>query len=94
MGGDNLAQFHRWRDWTGIFAAIPILVLDRPGARNAALASPAARRFAAARLPEAAAVALPLCAPPAWAYLTLPLCALSSTALRTGQNRGKHSPVR
>lgn len=82
MGGDNLAQFHRWRDWTGLFAALPILVLDRPGARLTALASPAARRFANARLPESAAPSLALSGTPAWIYLTLPLCDASSTTIR------------
>jgi len=82
MGGDNLAEFHRWRDWTGLFAAIPILVLDRPEARQAALASPAAIRFGSSRVPENAAAELLCRAPPAWAYLTLPLCDLSSTAIR------------
>ena len=85
IGGDNLAQFHRWRDWTRLFTALPILVLDRPGARLAALASPAARRFDAARLPECAASSLPVLSPPAWIYLTLPLCDMSSTAIR-GEN--------
>lgn len=84
MGGDNLAQFHRWRDWAGLFTALPILVLDRPDARLRALASPAARRFAAARLPECAAPSLPLSIPPAWIYLSLPLCDVSSTAIRGG----------
>ena len=82
MGGDNLAQFHRWRDWAGLFTMLPILVLDRPGARHEALASPAARHFAASRLPECAAPALPTLAPPAWIYLSLPLCGLSSTTIR------------
>lgn len=82
MGGDNLAQFHRWRDWAGLFAALPILVVDRPGARFRALASPAASRFAAARLPESAAPRLAALAPPAWIYMTLPLCGASSTAIR------------
>jgi nicotinate-nucleotide adenylyltransferase len=82
MGGDNLAQLHRWRDWTGLFRALPILVLDRPGARSRALASPAARRFAASRLPERAAPGLPVVPPPAWIYMSLPLCNASSTALR------------
>lgn len=31
MGADNLAQFHRWRDWRGIARAIPIAVIGRPG---------------------------------------------------------------
>jgi nicotinate-nucleotide adenylyltransferase len=84
MGGDNLAQFHRWRDWRLILATMPIFVLDRPGARLPAIASPAARAFAAARLPEEAAAALPLRKPPAWIYAGLPLSPLSSTAIRAG----------
>lgn len=90
MGGDNLGQFHQWRDWTGLFAALPILVLDRPGARLRALASPAARRFADARLPECAAPSLAISSPPAWIYLTLPLCDVSSTAIREGIGSSKH----
>ncbi len=82
MGGDNLVQFHRWRDWRRIFASMPILVLDRPGARLPAIASPAARAFACARLPEESAAALPLRPPPAWVYASLPLSPLSSTAIR------------
>lgn len=31
MGGDNLAQFHLWRDWRGIARCVPIAVIDRPG---------------------------------------------------------------
>ncbi len=89
MGGDNLAGFHRWRNWTGLFASIPILVLDRPEARQVALASPAAIRFAASRIPENAAAELAFRAPPAWAYLTLPLCDLSSTAIRDAIDRPK-----
>jgi nicotinate-nucleotide adenylyltransferase len=82
MGGDNLAQIHRWHKWREIFALMPVAVLDRPGARHQALASPAARRFAFAELPETAARALPLMRPPAWVYLTIPLSAASSTKLR------------
>jgi nicotinic acid mononucleotide adenylyltransferase len=29
MGADNLAQFHRWKDWRAIAAMLPIVVLDR-----------------------------------------------------------------
>jgi nicotinate-nucleotide adenylyltransferase len=84
MGGDNLARFHLWRDWTGLFTALPILVLDRPDARLGALASPAAKRFAPARIPECDARKLPECAAPAWIYMSLPLCGASSTAIRAG----------
>src|SRR6202023_3274260 len=36
MGADNLRQFHRWRDWQRIAAAIPIAVFNRPGEMPAA----------------------------------------------------------
>jgi nicotinate-nucleotide adenylyltransferase len=39
MGGDNLAQFHRWRDWRRIAAMMPIAVIARPGYDGAAQAS-------------------------------------------------------
>jgi nicotinate-nucleotide adenylyltransferase len=48
MGSDNLAQFHRWKDWRGIARTMPIAVIARPGYDAAALASPAMawlRRF-------------------------------------------------
>lgn len=41
MGADNLAQFHRWRDWKGIARAMPIAVIARPGYDARAIASPA-----------------------------------------------------
>ncbi|WP_240959387.1 nicotinate-nucleotide adenylyltransferase [Novosphingobium olei] len=41
MGADNLAQFHRWRDWRGIAREMPIAIVARPGYDGAALASPA-----------------------------------------------------
>ncbi|HEX7853170.1 MAG TPA: nicotinate-nucleotide adenylyltransferase [Sphingobium sp.] len=31
MGGDNLHQFHRWKDWRGIARRMPIAVIARPG---------------------------------------------------------------
>lgn len=41
MGGDNLAQFHRWRDWRGIAASVPIAVIARPGYARLARTTPA-----------------------------------------------------
>jgi len=41
MGADNLAQFHRWKDWRGIARLMPIAVIARPGYDAAAFASPA-----------------------------------------------------
>jgi nicotinate-nucleotide adenylyltransferase len=48
MGADNLAQFHRWKDWRQIAGEMPIAVIARPGYDDRALASPAMawlRRF-------------------------------------------------
>ncbi|HEY7085207.1 MAG TPA: nicotinate-nucleotide adenylyltransferase [Hyphomicrobiaceae bacterium] len=88
MGADNLATFDRWQHWREIFAMVPIVVVDRPGWRMKALASKAARAFAAARVPEANAAALALRAAPAWTFLSGPLSDLSSTTLRNGVGRG------
>ncbi len=41
MGADNLAQFHRWRDWRAIASMMPIAVIARPGYDATAVASPA-----------------------------------------------------
>lgn len=41
MGADNLAQFHRWRDWRSIARLVPIAVIARPGYDARAMVSPA-----------------------------------------------------
>ncbi len=88
MGADNLASFHFWSDWRTIFRLMPILVEDRPGWRHLALASPAAAEYARFRVAEREASLLPDLATPAWCFLSGPLSALSSTALRAGHERG------
>lgn len=48
MGADNLAEFHRWRDWRRIARTLPIAVIARPGYDDDALAADAMgwlRRF-------------------------------------------------
>jgi nicotinate-nucleotide adenylyltransferase len=85
MGADNLAQIHRWRSWRSIFRLMPVAVVDRPGWRLKAMASPAARAFTATRLPESRAPRLALEKPPAWTFLTGPLSSLSSTMLRAAR---------
>jgi nicotinate-nucleotide adenylyltransferase len=82
MGADNLANFDRWERWREIFTMVPVVVVDRPGWRLKALASKAARAFAASRLPEREAATLATRPAPAWTFLTGPLSHLSSTAIR------------
>lgn len=82
MGADNLSQFNRWHRWVEIMHTLPVCVLARPGEQVRAGLSTAARRFAAMRLPEYEAAALPFCSPPCWTMLTHPTSPLSSTALR------------
>ena len=41
MGADNLAEFHRWKDWRTIARTMPIAVIARPGYDAHAIASPA-----------------------------------------------------
>jgi nicotinate-nucleotide adenylyltransferase len=89
MGADNLAQFHRWHDWEKVFALVPIAVLDRPGYRLKARASPAAQRFSPYMVDESDAAGLATLIPPAWTVLTHKLSGLSSTALRAGKGARK-----
>ncbi|WEK50897.1 MAG: nicotinate-nucleotide adenylyltransferase [Candidatus Kaistia colombiensis] len=82
MGGDNLRQFHRWRDWRRIAALMPIAVYDRPGSTFTGPAAPAAIALRRRRLREIDAARLPRAKTPAWIYLHGPRIALSSTELR------------
>jgi nicotinate-nucleotide adenylyltransferase len=82
MGADNLATFHRWERWAEIMRMVPVGVLARPGEQLRAGLSPAARRFARWRLPQAEAATLPFRAPPAWTLVTGRMLDLSSSELR------------
>lgn len=82
MGGDNLRDFQRWRNWRAIARMIPIAVVSRPGASPRAGLSAFAREFADHRLPAGAAATLAGHHPPAWVYLAAPLDPASSTAIR------------
>jgi nicotinate-nucleotide adenylyltransferase len=86
MGADNLAGFHRWRDWDRIAAAVPIAVFNRPGEALRALSSPAARALARFRLDAADAADLAATPPPAWVFLPSPHIAISSTAIRDARS--------
>jgi nicotinate-nucleotide adenylyltransferase len=98
LGGDNWANFHRWRNWKGLAALFPIAVIARPGehARVSALAkarlSRAGRYFRAQRLDDDQGRLLARGPAPCWIWLSGPLNAASSTALRaqnSGQEHGR-----
>jgi len=82
MGADNLAQVHLWDRWDWIFTQVPVGILARPGHRLPARTSPAAARFARARLPAAAAPLLAGRPAPAWCFVNMPMRAISSSDLR------------
>lgn len=88
MGADSLLSFHRWRGWTQIMQACPVVVISRPWAAMKSRFSPAARRFAHARLPASAAKTLATRDVPAWVYLPGRLNFASSTALRKRMRAG------
>ena len=82
MGSDNLAQFPYWKRWQEIFRTVPIAVFARPEAQSKALAGAAARHFARARLPAAAARRLAFAPPPAWVFFHTRLDPRSATRIR------------
>ncbi|WP_374573554.1 nicotinate-nucleotide adenylyltransferase [Phenylobacterium sp.] len=87
MGADSLANFHRWRGWTQIMREVPVAVVSRPWISLKSRSSPAARRFASARLSSARAALLPGSTTPRWTFLRGPLNFQSSTALRERMGR-------
>lgn len=87
MGADNLTGLHNWQQWDEILHALPIAVIDRPGCRLRALSGRAAHRYQWARLDDSDSAGLKNVPPPAWTFITAPLCDISSTELR-----GKKKP--
>lgn len=81
-GADILAEIHRWKDWRRLFRTVAIAVFARPTYSFRALASIAARRFAADRVPENRARRLAGKRLPAWVYLRTPVNPTSATAIR------------
>ncbi|ABM44674.1 nicotinate (nicotinamide) nucleotide adenylyltransferase [Bartonella bacilliformis str. Heidi Mejia] len=82
MGADILATIHYWHRWRDIVSMLPIVIIDRPSVRMAALSSPMARTYRYFRLDERKSPLLPFMRPPAWTYLHGPLSFQSSTKLR------------
>ncbi|MEM8728791.1 MAG: nicotinate-nucleotide adenylyltransferase [Pseudomonadota bacterium] len=82
MGADNLASFHRWRDWRYIMENFPVGVLARPGDRISACMSPAAKLYASSRLSARDSHLLARADPPTWCFVNVPMVDLSSSAIR------------
>lgn len=82
MGADNLAQFHRWKNWEDIMQSVPLGVLARPGDRISARMSPAARIYRRYRISGLASQTLIQARTPAWCFVNVPMVDLSSTAIR------------
>lgn len=85
MGADNLAQFHRWQDWKGIFETVPIGVLARPGDRISARTSKAAQTYRPFKISGKQSGKLAHATAPAWCFVSIPMSNLSSTAIRQQQ---------
>ncbi|WP_245924161.1 nicotinate-nucleotide adenylyltransferase [Niveispirillum cyanobacteriorum] len=84
MGADNLCQVPRWRDWTRIFAQVPVAIFPRHPYSTIALGGKASRRFAVARVDARRAGGLADLPPPVWVFLDVPLHPASATAIRQG----------
>ncbi len=82
IGADNLAQMPLWEEWETLFSFVPIAVIARPGEPVRTRLGLVARKMAGARIPESQAHMLKNSEAPAWAYLTLPLNPISSSAIR------------
>lgn len=85
MGADNLAQISRWRDWTRIFALVPVAVFDRPTYAYPALAGIAARRYAFARVGPRGRSRFAVRPCPAWTFVRAKTHRASATAIRGSQ---------
>jgi nicotinate-nucleotide adenylyltransferase len=92
MGADNLAGFHRWRNWREIARRLPIAILDRAPYGIKALHARFALTHARYRLSAASAARLANAAAPQWVYLAIPRHPLSATFLR--KTLGKNAFLR
>ena len=84
MGADNLAQFHRWKDWRQIIETTPVGIIARPDARLSPISARAARIYRDARVSAKHSCQLGHLSGPAWCYVNMPLMPISSSALRSG----------
>jgi nicotinate-nucleotide adenylyltransferase len=93
MGADNLAQFHRWREWREIARLVPIAVVTRPGYDGDAHSARCMgwlRRFVR---PACQARSWTKWRPPALVLLKSPPDPTSATALRAADPDWHQKPV-
>lgn len=91
IGADNLEEFHLWKDWEAIFAAMPIAVMNRPGYEHAVTKSIAAKKFQQQRHELEIASALCEKNPPAWIFIPETQNPISSTQIRSRMS-SQHNP--
>lgn len=80
MGGDSMADFHRWHDWPRIARSVPLVVVARPGHTVGALTCVAAQKLHSSRVYDAETLFSGRL--PAWIYLEARLSPLSATGIR------------
>jgi len=83
MGADNLAHFHRWKNWQSIFETTRIAIYHRPTYALKALSSQTAKRFSTARLSPKKAQIIAQMKPPAWSFLPIRGKNVSATDIRS-----------
>jgi nicotinate-nucleotide adenylyltransferase len=93
IGGDNLRDFHRWKEWLAIARLVPIVVVARPGASPKAGLSRFARQFGTQRVSQADAQTLARRSPPCWVYIAAPFDPVSSTELRAATAISAPPPI-
>lgn len=82
MGGDNLAQLHRWNRWERLIHSVPVAIFARPTYVLRALSSVAAGRMKKFRLAETKARDLADRQAPCWIYFSTRLDPTSATQIR------------
>lgn len=80
MGSDNLAAFHRWKDWPRIVELVPIAVVMRPGSMLAPLQAKVMQRYRRARRSRKSGIG----DAPAFIIIGGPRSPQSSTSIRAG----------
>ncbi|MBA3835684.1 MAG: nicotinate-nucleotide adenylyltransferase [Sphingomonas sp.] len=92
MGADNIAEFHRWKDWRELAALVPIAVLPRPGYDEAARAARAMGWLSGFVRPQSQAKQWTEWSAPAILFLRLPTNPTSATAIRAQDQNWHRRP--